>query len=1051
MKIALISDIHYRALDRHKEYRYVFNQVFEELRIKIKPDAIFFGGDIYHSKTQLISPEVIDELTWMFKEASSIAPLTIILGNHDGNINNQDRQDAITPILTAINNSKITCYKQSGVYPVPNNPAYNYCIFSIFDKAGWDKVKPEEGKFNIAAFHGRVDGAVADNGMIMDGEINNKFFAGYDAVFLGDLHKHQIVRGNNKVVYPGSLIQQNYGEDVLTGYLVWNLNTNGTSSWEFKSILPYRPFITINWAKTVTATLDEIELSFNYPGGVNVKVKSQENITREECYELTSKLKTLGATEVVFDIDFKPTIEQFQLDKINFKSKDLRNINTQMELLKEFYSEMKLTSEEWTSLEKIVDYYLKAAISEENILSNSKWTLKSFEFSNLFIYGEDNKINFDKLNGTIGVFAPNRSGKSSLVGALTFGLFNATDRTSDKKSYHIINERKNDAKVSLDIEMNDEIYSIVRHVERTPSKDKKYKSTTSLDFTKLDKSGNKINLNGVSRMDTDASIHKHFGTIDDFFLTAFAKQGDVNKFIECKSTDRKSYLSRFLDLSLYDKMLDLIRKESNDDRTILRKIDSKDWTAFIQEAREKIINIKKSYQDNKDLIQLYQKELEDLNTQLISLQIGNGTDPAQIILQEQRITKLQTDKSQIEKEIIDFETELKSYEEKLKIIETIKNKIPIENVKNILTTIKEVAKEVSEKQHQIKLLEQQEEQYKKSTKVLQEIPCGTQFPTCKFIKNAHEAVDKLTNCNIEIKILQTQLSETQEKFEKLQSKDVEKTLEKYNTLLREEAVNKSKFESLTKNILSYNKRLEKINKEIISEIERLENLKSNSIEEKLFQQQKEFKNQITIEKEKIQKLERENINNIQTETSQLEKIDVWIKEKKEYDELVKRCNIYDLLIQAWSSRGLPSKIIKSQLPVINQEISKILSGIVNFEISIEQDVDGTENSLDVFIDYGDSKRIIELASGMEKMISSLAIRVALMNVSTISKPNMFIIDEGFDVLDAKSLEECLPIFQLMKKWFKHVMIITHKTMVKNVADIILEINKVGVDAQVRYE
>ena len=63
------------------------------------------------------------------------------------------------------------------------------------------------------------------------------------------------------------------------------------------------------------------------------------------------------------------------------------------------------------------------------------------------------------------------------------------------------------------------------------------------------------------------------------------------------------------------------------------------------------------------------------------------------------------------------------------------------------------------------------------------------------------------------------------------------------------------------------------------------------------------------------------------------------------------------------------------------EISKILKGVVGFTVELEADVDS--NAMDIYINYGDSKRIIELGSGIEKMMASLAIRVALINVSSI--------------------------------------------------------------------
>ena len=40
---------------------------------------------------------------------------------------------------------------------------------------------------------------------------------------LGDIHKRQCLDEENRVCYPGSLIQQNYSEEPSHGFLLWNL------------------------------------------------------------------------------------------------------------------------------------------------------------------------------------------------------------------------------------------------------------------------------------------------------------------------------------------------------------------------------------------------------------------------------------------------------------------------------------------------------------------------------------------------------------------------------------------------------------------------------------------------------------------------------------------------------------------------------------------------------------------------------------------------------------------------------------------------------------
>ena len=111
-RILHLADIHFRGLTRHDEYKESFTEFFEIAR-RLRPDLIYIGGDIVHSKTQGISPELIDILNWWFTGLAEIAPTHIILGNHDGNLRNSSRQDALTPIAGALSHPNLFLLKES--------------------------------------------------------------------------------------------------------------------------------------------------------------------------------------------------------------------------------------------------------------------------------------------------------------------------------------------------------------------------------------------------------------------------------------------------------------------------------------------------------------------------------------------------------------------------------------------------------------------------------------------------------------------------------------------------------------------------------------------------------------------------------------------------------------------------------------------------------------------------------------------------------------------------------------------------------------------------
>lgn len=189
MKIAHIADVHFRSLIRHEEYRKTFQYFIDDIKER-GVDYVWVGGDIFHTKTTGISPEFIELATWWIKSISEVCELHMMLGNHDGNLLNPNRQDAITPIVNALNLPNVFLYKYSGVYSFKQG--YNWCVYSLFDRENWESVRPVSGDINIACYHGAVYGSKTETGYeVGEHELSVEFFNGYDFVFLGDIHKRQ--------------------------------------------------------------------------------------------------------------------------------------------------------------------------------------------------------------------------------------------------------------------------------------------------------------------------------------------------------------------------------------------------------------------------------------------------------------------------------------------------------------------------------------------------------------------------------------------------------------------------------------------------------------------------------------------------------------------------------------------------------------------------------------------------------------------------------------------------------------------------------------------
>ena len=104
------------------------------------------------------------------------------------------------------------------------------------------------------------------------------------------------------------------------------------------------------------------------------------------------------------------------------------------------------------------------------------------------------------------------------------------------------------------------------------------------------------------------------------------------------------------------------------------------------------------------------------------------------------------------------------------------------------------------------------------------------------------------------------------------------------------------------------------------------------------------------------------------------------EQKKEYTELQREFSAYDLFMRCMHSNGIAYDIIKKKIPVINSEIAKVLANIVEFEVFFE----ASGNKFDIFIKHPRyDERPIEMASGAEKSLSAIAIRLALLGVSSL--------------------------------------------------------------------
>jgi DNA repair exonuclease SbcCD ATPase subunit len=338
------------------------------------------------------------------------------------------------------------------------------------------------------------------------------------------------------------------------------------------------------------------------------------------------------------------------------------------------------------------------------------------------------------------------------------------------------------------------------------------------------------------------------------------------------------------------------------------------------------------------------------------------------------------------------------------------------------------------------------EQQKKTVNKLTLVPCGDQFPTCRYIKDAHEEKTKISKQKELIEDLEKKTLESEESLTGLDIHQAERDLHRYDRLLSEES-------SLVKEIANIDMhgmdgQIDRKQREMEQHKKKLLELRSGVVDQ-------DHKKKLSILKSSIKQCETD-IAIFDQERKQADRrigqiehsIDKLQEEQALYVEVSNQMRMYDRLSFAFSKKGIPSQIIKAELPIINAEIATLLHGVSDFVVELE--VDDESNKLEIYINYGDSRRPIEVCSGMERTLASMAIRVALMNVSSLPKINMIILDEAFDKLDNKNIDATVRMFESLKRWFKTIFIVSHNEAIKNISDQQIEIGKKGKDAHIYH-
>jgi len=587
-----LSDLHIRNGDntysRYEEYKEVFKETIISIKSQVKDLNLSFDdfiivitGDIFHNKNVIGNYGLI--IYRKFIQALSLIGRTyIISGNHDYDQSDRNKPSLVYSSTFAISNvfvlNKSTSFiiDDIGVSFVSiDNTLDNYRNSGrIQDLPKFPDINGNV-KYKLALFHGTFALAKLYNGKSIEETLNPyplEWVSDFDYVLLGDIHKRQVFSYKNKTIcgYAGSLIQQNFGEDIINhGYLIWDLYNK-----DIKKVNVYnkRGFINIkeNENKDILIRINskyerrlEDYIYSNkdiFPKHIDIKSFSNINILNLDNilkkyninYDIIEKIDnfskfintgpygTSGIDKSISSLDepsdginsinvnndvlteyFKPLLSKENLIFLNniIKNKELLLLDSN-----NYPEELR---EETNRINKELSVIINASLNanENTILApKSIFKIKYLEWEGLLCYENKNWLNMNELDRKLFmVKGKNGTGKSAIYDILLLAIWGENTKKNSLSS-GVVNHNKNKGYTIVDIELNNkETYRICRNYSKKNIGNKLLVSCSVIyRYLNTDK-GADIE---IIKKDTACNneIHRLFGDIDDFLSTSMITQ-----------------------------------------------------------------------------------------------------------------------------------------------------------------------------------------------------------------------------------------------------------------------------------------------------------------------------------------------------------------------------------------------------------------------------------------------------------------------------------------------------------------------------------------------
>lgn len=706
-------------------------------------------------------------------------------------------------------------------------------------------------------------------------------------------------------------------------------------------------------------------------------------------------------------------------ENMTLASESVNNIHEpkfQLELMKQFIKTKDIKDVDFEEIVKI-DSQINSLIDYDSYGKAKRYTIKWLKWGNFLSYGPDNFFDFTTLHGLVLLKGEpaNKSGKSTFAyDLLHFLLFGKTNTNKAKTLGDLFNNylpEENTLTIEGCINIDGEDYIIKRTLTR-PSAGKKTKTISNkVEYYKLSPDGTEEllpedNQQGESAKETTRVIKEALGLESDFDLIISANAKDLDSLISLTETEKGRLLSRWIGLSIIEDKDAKAREKWNKEISVGRFSDMyniSELKSEIEDCDTEKKNCEETIEKNKKRIEECDKTIESCNQKRdILLSSKQKIDESLLSIDvntlEQAINMLVDDGKKKKGLLEQYNEQLKTYSD-VEYSEEEYKKLKSEN-ESLISEMAEIRTKISALKQTNKNLESAE-----------------YCPTChrKFdnvdnsdtISANKKEIEDLTNLGVSKKKRSEEVVSSMSSIEdkRKRSKDKSALELKVATLNSDLANQRADYKEKTATLKEINKNKDAISKN--AEIDAMINMENSTIKTETTVKTNAEKENVYLEK---------NISKLNETIAQKKGYIVKIEEEQKIEKYWK------LYLQMIGKDGISKMVLRNTLPIINNELERILSDVTDFNVEITMN---DKNDIDFILIRDGVITRLSAASGLEKTQAALALRVVLGNMSRLSRPPFILLDEVLGTVASENYDDMKKLYDRISDYYDFVLNVCH--------------------------